>query len=75
MMISVLSNISDTLNREIKNVKFANVTNNNKEFRGWADPGFPVGGSANPPGRGRQPMILPKLHEIENILSHRVKTF
>ena len=36
-----------------------------------ADPGFPVGGGANPPG-GRQHMILPnfakKLHEIEKIL-------
>ena len=39
-----------------------------------AGPGFPVGGGANPAGRGRQHIILSKfpktkkLHEIEKIL-------
>ena len=38
-----------------------------------ADPGFPIGGDANPRGGGRQHMIIrfcqfpPKLHEIERI--------
>ena len=39
-----------------------------------ADPGFSVGGGANPPGRGcRQkfPKISEKLHEIEKILDRR----
>ena len=40
-----------------------------------ADPGFPVGGGANPPGGGRTPTYdfakFPKqLHEIEKILGH-----
>ena len=45
---------------------------NNIESDPGADPGFPVGGGANPPGGGAPTYdfakFCEKLHEIENIL-------